>query len=140
MLPKFYEPYLATLSKHKARKPNKGKTFLCCDEVVKKYKLPENTNCSYAEHITDDYPESHFDFLYFRILPDKTNIKVCSLVYGALMRKIYGDNWVSNWLKDPAGHLKIKQKYASKNETQVIHLHQSVKDDFKPIKKESKDA
>ena len=123
MQPKTYTPYLATLPKHKSPKPNKGKNFLCCDEVVKKYKLPENTECSYVDHIADDFPESHFDFLHFRTLEDGTNIKVCCLVYSALMKKLYGDNWVHKWLKDPTGTLKKpkkRYKYAK------IELNESV--------------
>ena len=115
---------------HTAPKPNAGKPYLDCDEVVHKYHLPENTMCSFIEHVTDPYPKSHFDFLFFRTLPDKTNIKVCSIVYGALMRKIYGDNWMQKWLNDPAGILKVKKKYPSKHEIQVIHIHQSVVDDM----------
>ncbi len=109
MLPKTYpsSPFIATKT-HSAPKLNKNVHYLNCDEVVKKYELPDNTMCSYADHITDNYPLSHFDFLHLRKLDDGTTIKVCCLVYSALMRKLYGENWVSHWV---AGSLKQKKRY-----------------------------
>ncbi len=81
---------------------------LNCQDVISQYSLDGNTQCTSYAHI--DTTGSHFEFLFTIELADGNTVKVCSKVYGKLMSKLYGHDWVSQWVRHN-GHLKRKKRY-----------------------------